>query len=337
MTENFWLGLIILFVSGLLNASFPVPLKYARTWKWENSWLAFTSLALLIGPIVLAEATVPNLSQVYARLPFSDFLPAVIFGFLWGTAQVTFGLAFGLVGMAMAFAIVVGMGAFIGSFTVMAVLHPGDLLAARGLTLIGSAVILVIGLVLYARAGRRREADAGIAATARQAYRKGLVICLYTGLMGAMINLGFAFSGKIVDQATALGATRQTANYAVWLPVLAAGYIPNLAYTLWLLRRNRTFNLFAATPTRESVLAVLTAFFWLSGTMGYGAGATVMGRFGTSIGYAIYVTVLLLWSTTLGILTGEWKNASPPTVRLMRWAIGFILFSVLGLSATGFL
>ena len=64
--------------------------------------------------------------------------------------------------------------------------------------------------------------------------------------------------------------------------------------------------------------------------------ATAMGAYGTSIGYAIYVTILLLWSTTLGILTGEWKQASPATVGRMKMGVGVILASVLVLSATGF-
>ncbi len=62
-----------------------------------------------------------------------------------------------------------------------------------------------------------------------------------------------------------------------------------------------------------------------------------MGRYGTSIGYAIYVTVLLLWSTTLGLLTGEWKAATASTRGRMKLAVAVILASVLVLSGAGFL
>ncbi len=333
---NFWLGLAILLGSGVLNASFPLPMKYSRTWKWENTWFLFTTLALFVFPLAMAHYAVPDLAGVYASLPPGAFLPGVVFGFLWGTAQVTFGIAIAGVGMAMAFAIVVGMSGLFGSLITMGVLHPEELTGPRGIALIVSAIILIVGLVLYGRAGRDREKESGAAGPSGATFRKGLIVCLYTGLMGGMINLGFAFSGKISDAAQSKGASGQSATLAVWLIVLAAGYIPNLVYTMYLMIRNGTANRFLSAPGREGVLALCTALLWLGGTMGYGSGATAMGAYGTSIGYAIYVTILLLWSTTLGILTGEWKAARPATVKRMKLGVGVILASALVLSSTGF-
>lgn len=336
MAGNFWLGLAILVGSGMLNASFPLPMKYSRAWKWENTWFLFTTLALFVIPLILAALAVPDLMGVYTALPARAFLPGIIFGLLWGTAQVTFGIAIAGVGMAMAFAIVVGMSGLFGSLITMGVLHPSDLSGPRGIALIVSGAILVIGLVIYGRAGRDRERETGAAGPSGANFRKGLIVCLYTGLMGGMINLGFAFSGTISDAAVRSGAGGQSATLAVWLVVLAAGYIPNLAYTVYLMWRNGTASRFGAATLREGLLALAVAALWLGGTMGYGSGATAMGAYGTSIGYAIYVTILLLWSTTLGVLTGEWKQASPATVRRMKAGVGVILVSVLVLSSTGF-
>jgi L-rhamnose-H+ transport protein len=336
MAGNFWLGLAIIVGSGMLNASFPLPMKYSRTWKWENTWFLFTTLALFLIPLAMAAVAVPDLAGVYGSLPARAFLPGLIFGFLWGTAQVTFGIAIAGVGMAMAFAIVVGMSGLFGSLISMGVLHPADLAGPRGIALIVSAVILVIGLVIYGRAGRDRERETGAAGPSGANFRKGLIVCLYTGLMGGMINLGFAFSGAISETAVKFGSSGQRATLAVWLVVLAAGYIPNLVYTTYLMRRNGTAARFASAPGRETLLAAAVAVLWLGGTLGYGSGATAMGAYGTSIGYALYVTILLLWSTTLGVLTGEWKEASPATVRRMKVGVGVILVSVLVLSSTGF-
>ncbi len=338
MTEAFGPGLAFILAAGIVNASFPLPLKYARHWKWENTWLVFATLALLVFPWALAFAMVPNLGRVYASLAGSALVPGLLFGFLWGLAQVTFGISFAMVGMAMAFAIVVGMCAVLGSFIPLAVLRPSDLGGPRGMALLASSLILSAGLVLYARAARERERDAqpgGSPAAGASNFRKGLAVCLFTGALGGMINLGFAFSGDLSARAVELGATPLSATFAVWAVVLAGGYIPNLVYSVYLLARNGTSPCFGRSTARESALAVAMAALWFGGTYGYGLGAATMGRYGTSIGYAIYVIVLMLWSTTLGVMTGEWKTARPATFRRMRAGVAVILAAVLVLSASG--
>ena len=44
MSGHFWLGMAIIFVSGVLNGSFPAPMKYSRRWRWENTCF-FANLA----------------------------------------------------------------------------------------------------------------------------------------------------------------------------------------------------------------------------------------------------------------------------------------------------
>ena len=135
-------GLVIIFVSGVVNASFPLPMKYARAWEWENLWSVFSLLALLVLPLGAATWAVPHLSDLYASLPAADLLPGAVFGLLWGFAQTSFGIAVTMVGMAMAFAIVAGMCAVLGSLIPMMVFHLADLLDVRGLALIASGAVL---------------------------------------------------------------------------------------------------------------------------------------------------------------------------------------------------
>jgi L-rhamnose-H+ transport protein len=256
---------------------------------------------------------------------------------LWGIAQVTFGLSFPLVGMAMSFAVVVGLGVVVGSFVPMAVFYPGQLFGTRGLTLLVSTLILAVGLRLYTKAARQREADSNPAGAqeSRAKYRLGLFLCIFTGTLGSALNLGFALSNTLTERLKSSGATPLDASFAIWAVVLTGGSIPNLAYSIYLLVKNRTGRHFAESAGRESALAVAMGVLWLGGTMGYGVGATVMGSYGTSIGYAIYVMNLILGSTVLGVMTGEWKLARAGTYRLMKVALGVILVSVLLLSATG--
>lgn len=327
--SNAPLGFIILVGSGMLTASFPLPLKLSRVWAWENSWLVFASMALVLIPISLAACLVPNLHHVYASVSPAGFLLPVAFGFCWGIAQLTFGLAIAAVGMAMAFAIVIGLSAALGSFIPLLVFHPHDLTGRPGIILLASVLILGAGLFLYAQAGRRREQESGSLNKSGTAFSNGLILCVFTGCFGSMLNMGFAFSSRIREAAIAHGATEERATFAIWAVVLAAGYLPSLIYTSYLVRERRSFPVFRQSTEREALLASSAAVLWLSGMLGYGIGATTMGAYGTSIGFAVCQTVLLLWSSMLGVLTGEWRAATRATRRRMGASVMLLIASML--------
>ncbi len=50
--------------------------------------------------------------------------------------------------------------------------------------------------------------------------------------------------------------------------------------------------------------------------------------YGTSIGFAICPTVLLLWSTVLGIMSGEWRAAACATQQRMGASVALLIASV---------
>jgi L-rhamnose-H+ transport protein len=340
MSDHFWLGMTVIFISGALNGSFPLPMKYTRQWKWENTWLVFAAAALLIIPWLLAAGVVPHLEDVYRGVASRAFLAPLIFGFLWGIAQVTFGLGISAVGMALAFAVVAGLSCLTGSLVPLLVLNPADLLRPRGILLLISIPILFAGLVLYGIAGRQREKEQKHASPAAEAaassFMAGLAICIFTGIFGSNINLGFAFSAPILEKAVALGAIPVTSTYASWALVLGAGFIPNLLYCFLLLFRKGTWPLFLKPGwARETGLGIAMGLLWLSGMVGYGIGATLVGKYGTSLGYALFITGMILSSNFLGILTGEWRATSPGTRRVLATAVVVILISVLVLNLGG--
>ncbi len=318
-------------LSGTLTASFPFPMKFSRAWRWENTWLIYATLALVILPLSLAIWAMPHLFAFYASLPLRTLLLPALFGFGWGIAQVTFGLAIARVGMAMAFAIVIGLSSLLGSVIPLAVFHPKALTGRPGAILLASAVLLVWGLVLYARAGQERDRNPSAVNSSRRLFLHGLLLCIFTGCFGSMINMGFVFGGKIASRAMRDGISAERATLCVWAVVLGAGYLPNLAYTLYLLQRNRSARVFQQCFLRENLLALAAAMLWLFGMLGYGVGASVMGTYGNSIGFAACMTVLLLWSSALGIFTGEWRVAPLRARSRMRLGVTFITVSMLTL------
>lgn len=331
------LGLAVVLVSGMLTASFAAPMKLSRRWHWENTWFVYATLALLLIPLVLVAWAIPHPVAFYASIPWPKLAPAMLFGFGWGIAQTTFGLSIARVGMAMAFAIVIGLSSLLGSVIPLAIFHPEDLTGRAGITLLVSGVLLIMGLVLYSQAGRQRDLITSTVSSSGSTFRTGILLCIFTGCFGSMINMGFVFGSGIARQAVQLGISPEKATLSVWLVVLSAGYLPNLVYTLFLLRKNHTFILFRDSWTREALLALAAAVLWLFGMLGYGLGAGVMGRYGNSLGFALCMAALLLWSSALGMMAGEWKLALPATRRRMGAGLAFIIVSVTILGINGIL
>jgi L-rhamnose-H+ transport protein len=319
-----------------MNGSFALPMKYARAWRWENTWLIFAVVALLILPWALACGLVPHFSEVYRGIPIATLLLPLIFGLLWGIAQVTFGLGIAAVGMALAFAVVAGLSCLAGSLVPLVVLHPLEILSPRGILLLVRIPILLVGLVLYGTSGRRREREQAPTAPKALSLKAGLGICIFTGIVGSSWNLGFAFSGGILTRSTALGAGSITSTYALWPLILTAGFVPNLLYCSYLLFRNGTWSLFGVGGSaKEASLGAGMGLLWLGGILGYGVGAGLVGRFGTSLGFALFTAGQILASNLLGIFTGEWKGTSPRTMGLLKGAVVAILISVIVLNLGG--
>jgi L-rhamnose-H+ transport protein len=340
MVEKFWLGMAIIIIAGLFNGSFALPMKYARRWKWENTWLVFSIVGIFILPWFMAFRFVPHLAEVYQSVPTRVLVSAVTFGFLWGIAQATYGLSLQAVGLAVAVAIVSGLTCLLGALVPLLVLNPADLFRARGVFLLCSMPILFLGLVIYVAASRRREKEQRSANPAEvsqgASLTVGIALCIFTGLVGCCFNLGFAFSGDIIRKSIESGASPVTGGYGVWSLVLGAGFFPNLFYCLYRLFRNRTFTAFFQEGwLKEALLAVSMAMMWLSGLLLYGGGATLSGKYGTSVGFTLFVAISVLSSTVVGVLAGEWKSTSRPTRRLLALGVAALVFAVLVLNLGG--
>jgi L-rhamnose-H+ transport protein len=338
MINRSWFGISIILLSGVFNGSFALPMKYSRQWKWENTWLIFCLVSLVILPWSLATGLTPEMIRVYREVPGRALLYPLAFGFLWGIAQVTFGIGIDAVGMALTFAVVMGLACLFGSLIPLLVLTPGDLQQARGLLLLVSMPVLFLGLIFCGVAGKRREKEtAGSGSPSRMSYLAGLAICIFTGVFGANLNLGFAFSGAIISTSQALGANAVTSTYPVWALVLGAGFVPNLIYCGYLLLRNHSWALFERPGWgKETVIGIAMGVLWFAGIDCYGVGATLVGKQGTSVGFALFLAVSILSSNILGVLTGEWKATSRATKRQLAVGVAIVVVAVVILNLSGF-
>src|SRR6201982_1458831 len=182
MSGNVLSELAVVVVAGILNGSFAAPMKRITGWRWENSWLIFAVSGLVVFPWIINFGTVPNVPNIYAGASASTLLKVILFGALWGAGATLFGLGISRVGMALGFALILGITASFGSLLPLVILHPEQLLAKRGLALIGGSAVMALGLYFLALAGRTREHDLGADGDTRSGFTVGLVICILSGV-----------------------------------------------------------------------------------------------------------------------------------------------------------
>jgi L-rhamnose-H+ transport protein len=312
-------------------------MKYFQVWRWENMWMLFSLLSRFTFGL-LAVTFVPNLWAVYSSTPTRTLLSTLCFGLLLGIGQVTYGLGIASVGTSIAIAVVSGVSCASGALLPLIFLNPTDLFRPRGIFLLVSMPVLMMGLILYSIAGRRREKEQGAARGigVSLGFATGLAICIITGILGSSVNLGFAFGGGIIRNSLGRGGNAVNSTYAVWALLFAASFIPNVIYCSYLLFRNRGWSLFFRTGCgKELALSTGMALLSSAAFIGYGIGATVLGQYGTSVGWAAFVAATIVSSTLAGLVMGEWKNTGQRTHRLLFSAGTVILASVVVLDLGG--
>ena len=334
--EDTGTGLLLLIVAGVANASFTLPMKFTRRWAWENTWLVWTIFALIVLPTVVTLLTVPRLGQVYSEAGPALILNVAAFGAGWGVAQVLFGLAVDSIGIALTFSIVLGMSAAIGSMIPLIRLHPEKILSKGGVGVIAGVLLVIVGVVICAIAGRRRESalNEAEAPSGSHSYSHGLTYAIGCGLGAAMVNLGLVFGASLLTLAERLGANPVWAPNAAWLPVMLAGAIPNLLYCLYLLNKNKTTEHFSESETASYwFYAFVMAVFWFGSTSLYGIASGKLGSWGTILGWPLFMSLIVITASVLGIVTGEWKNSGKQPLRIQMGAVGVLVLAVFVLSA----
>ena len=326
-------GILLTIVAGALAGNCMLPMKFVRRWKWENVWLAFTLVSLLILPWALAFLLVRDLPAVYAALSPSDWLAPVAFGAGWGVAQVLFGLSIARLGLALGYAIIIGLGALFGTLVPLLAQDPGVLRTGRGALIAAGVLVMLAGIGVSALAGRSRERQGGAAHDpGNSRYGAAVTLAIVCGLLAPMINYSFAFGQGIAEEAVRQGSTARDASYAVWPVGLLGGLVPNLAYSVWLLNRNGTWSLF--TPaTADLRAASLMGALWMGSMACYGLAAGFLGRLGTSVGWALFQIFMIMTANLSGVLTGEWKGASAGARRLLWSALALLILATVVLSA----
>ena len=238
-----------------------------------------------------------------------------------------FGLGVDALGMALGFAVILGITATAGTVIPLLVDRPDNFSAAQGMLTALALGLMLVGVAICSFAGRWKEHAA--AGSRRGSYRRGLVLCIGSGLLCACGNLGFAFGGEVSRRAQSLGAPEHLAANALWVLLEIPMFLCNAGYSAWLLHRNGSAALYRRPGSwLMTALAVLMGAMWTAGMTLYGSGARSLGALGPSLGWAILMSSMVLVANGLGLVSGEWSSAPGRARRQLGFGIVVLLVAI---------
>ena len=342
METGFGLGILVILAGSTANSAFGLGLKFTRNWKWEHIWLLFSVTAMILIPWLLGFLTVESLFAVLAAADGRDLLLVFLFGMGWGVGSVLYGLALKMVGLALSYAIVMGLTAAVGTMAPFLLLHWDDFLTFKGMVISAGVLLVVVGVLLSAWAGKLREESPGrsqgLAESSETpenvskrsaAMLVGLLVAALSGILSPMLNLSFAYGIRLADQAVLLGTSPSMASNVIWVVALTAGFLVNAGYCVYLIAKGNSWHIFRGQPFHYGVGAAM-GILWVCGVVTYGIGGSMLGDMREVIGWPMASAMSIIAATFWGALSGEWTGASRKSMAVMG-------VSILVLSASMFL
>ena len=331
---NNLIGMMSAVFSGILNGSFAVPMKRNIKWEWENTWFLYSVSAMIIYPVLIVLLAYPELPDIYRDTDARILCQTFLLGCGWGIGSLTFGLGLHLLGFSLGYTMIMGIIAVTGSLVPMCVHNPQMLYSRTGMIILFAMVVAILGVVFCGQAGQKRAMSSSDANTKKKSsFRQGIMVCITSGILSAMLNLAFDFGEPIAQIAREhLGDNASTfkVNNAIWFLALPGGFIPYLMYCGYLLLRKGTWHRYAMPQiTGHWGRSFLMGALWFGCIMLYGSGAARLGKLGTTIGWLVLMAVTVLVGNLWGFISGEWKNADPQALKKMRWGTILLLGSVI--------
>jgi L-rhamnose-H+ transport protein len=113
------------------------------------------------------------------------------------------------------------------------------------------------------------------------------------------------------------------------------GFFANLAYCVYLLRKNSTAGRFWSAPLPKNwIYGAVMGAFWFGGQALYGLGVSRVGDFGTVLGWPLLMGMIIITSNLAGFFTGEWAGTGRTSRGYLVLGITLIIYA-LGALALG--
>ena len=320
---NVTAGVLIAILAGTMNGLFLLPTRENRKWAWENNWLPFSFLSFAVFPWFIAWHSTPHFFATYLRASSMDILAAVLCGVLAYTGSLLFGISVVHIGVALSFSLLVGTMSAVGVIAPRLLLHH-SLLGSAGDAFVLAGVGLSLVSVLFGFfSSKGKEAAPDHIQKASTSNVVGCILAIAGGALSGLLPAGMAmpWAHRLIASAVENGgATPAQATNAILALVLFGGALPNCFYCIYLLRANATYRHYRQDSHILYWLIVLCMSLLYSASValwGIAISPSMLGLLGPSVGWALFVGMIVLASTAAGVVSGEWKNAKLSSIALL--------------------
>jgi L-rhamnose-H+ transport protein len=333
------LGFLFILIGAICGGSFGLPSKFVKKdTPWEVLWGPFFFFVAILIPTVVAPIVVKDLGGVYRAAETASsgtIVTVLIFGFLWGLGSMTLGKAFAFIGLSLAYALNYGAQIVTGSIVPMAIQHPEYMTKPHGLVVIAGVVVCVVGVIIAGRAAiiKERAAKAKDASEAGAEAKSskmllGLMIGVASGILCACWAIASVYAGP-VGAAAGKHNPDWAASWAFTALILWGGSLSACGYCVWELTKNKTWGQLKSPGIAKTLaLALAMAILHDAAVLFFGLGWINLGALGVSVGYASFMSFAIIVGNIHGFRTGEWKGASPQSVKLIIIGITVLVLGV---------
>ncbi len=299
-----WAGVV---AAGILNGSFAVPLKTARIWTFNHIWMVHSLLAMALLPWAFALLVVPRWSGILGAVAVRGWLGLIGWGLLFGVASLLYGVAVDLLGIALGFAIQLGLSIVLGALLPLIWAGALRLRTYADACLVTGLAVMVAGVFLCAQAGGSKSSTPG--ATGGR-FRKGLIVALVGGILAPSLNFGIQYGTALLATAGGVKAGEgfPVSVYLAWAVFLSAAAVLQAGVCGWRVARARETGAFRQPGAGRDALGVLLmSSLWITSVFLYGRSAFHLGPWGNSFGWPIFIALIIMASNAWGVVLGEWK------------------------------
>ena len=259
MGANPFIGVLYHWIGGFASATNFIPFRGIKRWSWEIYWLIQGFAAWIVAPVVLASIFVPDLLEILRSAPSSSLGYAVAWGALWGIGGLTFGLAIRYLGIALGYAIALGLCTAFG--TLVPPIFHGQMGAimreTSGRIILAGVALCLVAVAVNGAAGLSKEREITPeekieAGESDFSFGKGIAVAVFAGIMSAFFAFGLDAGAPIaaIAKRHLLAQHRLDLwqNLPVLVVVLWGGFLTNFIWSAFLILRNHSIRQFAGEP-----------------------------------------------------------------------------------------
>ncbi len=350
------LGVFFHAIGGFASGSFYLPYKKVRGWSWESYWIIGGLFSWLIVPPVAAYLTIPEFAEIIRHTSAPVLGTTYLFGLLWGIGGLTYGLGVRYLGVSLGSSIILGLcmvfGALIPSiyyeFSPQQGKETIGMLTGThwGLTVLAGLFVCVLGIIICAKAGTRREKlqgspvatdPHGIKSEPEYKFGPGLLVSIISGVLSACFSFGIEAGSSMAMTANETWKMLHPGegeflfrNNVIYVVILWGGLTTNFIWCMILNARNKTFGDYTrkSAPLASNYLfSALAGATWFMQFFFYGMGESKLSNGPSS--WILHMAFIILTANMWGVVLKEWKGTDSKTIQIITIGILTIIASVL--------